>query len=220
MSLLGLRLRQRRRLLQLNQADVAGQSSASFLSKVENGVTSPSLRNLELWSEKLQTTCGELMGDHILLEAAKLSILDQKQCHSYLDQLPETTLSQFLRDLSSSASSLSSPLPPRPKDPELLYLYAKVLLNLGMLQDAQNLVEELLAQNIPTLWRVHHLALVCQIFGELGEIQKKEQAKAQMQALLADLDPKGLRQALPEAPMLRAEDLLLLQLSDLSQVIL
>ena len=115
MNLLGDRLRQRRRLLGLRQKDVAGPTSASFLSKVESGAAQPSLANLRDWADALGTTTSDLLGEHLVLEAAKHSILLTEQCLAYLDALPTSPLTNFLRELTISATSLSTPIPVRPK---------------------------------------------------------------------------------------------------------
>src|SRR5690554_2025792 len=106
MKLLGSRLRQRRRQMKLRQRDVASEGSASFLSKVENGAVYPSLNNLRDWSQTLGTTSGDLMGDSLVLEAAKHSILVPEKCHNYLNQLPNCFFTSFLRELTTSATSL------------------------------------------------------------------------------------------------------------------
>lgn len=135
MELLGARLRQRRRQMKLRQGDVAGTHSGSFLSKVENGVAQPSLSNLRDWSEKLETTAGELLGEHLILEAAKQSLLMTRKCHSYLDRLRPSPTTHFLKELSASATALSVSVPEPPCDPELQHLTAKVLLHRGMVQE-------------------------------------------------------------------------------------
>lgn len=220
MKLLGSRIRQRRRALHLHQADVVGPNSSSFLSKVENGSAYPSLKNLQEWSQKLQTTAGDLLGDHLILEAAKQSILLTKQCHRYLQFLPVTPLTIFLQDLSTCASSISSPLPDMPEDPELLYLYGQVLIQRGMLLEARDLSEEVLNRNLPTLWRFYHLSLVCQIYGELGENEKKGKTQGIIQSILKDLDHKTLLQFLPEPELICSHDLELLRISSVVQDLL
>ena len=63
---------------------------------------------------ELSSTAADLIGDHLVLEAAKESILLTEKCHAYLRRLPATSLTSFLRDLSASASALSIPVPQPP----------------------------------------------------------------------------------------------------------
>ena len=217
MELLGSRLRWRRRQMKLRQGDIAGAHSGSFLSKVENGAAQPSLSNLRDWSDKLETTAGELLGDHLILEAAKQSILLTEKCHTYLDQLRPSTTACFLKELSSSATALSVSVPDPPCDPELQYLTAKVLLHRGMMQEAKNMVERALPLTFSPLLRIRHLFLLCQICGELAETSAKEEVKDALHSALSELDHHELLQKLPNADALSTSDLELLTLSALIQ---
>ncbi len=213
MEALGSRLRQRRRQMRLHQRDVAGKNSASFLSKVETGVAYPSLKNLTEWSVALHTTIGDLLGDQLLLEAAKQTILLTDRCHSYLDNLADTMITKFLRELSTSASSVSTPVPRPPQDPELQYLTARVLIHRGLIQEAKGLVSTTLALTLDPLWRIYHLSLLCQIHEELSEDLQKREIKDELQSLLSSLDYHTLLHALPEGESLTLADLELLKLS-------
>lgn len=212
MRLLGSRLRQRRRQLKLHQKDVAGEQSASFLSKVENGAAHPSLKTLREWSQVLHTNPGHLMGDHLILEAAKYCILLTEKCHGYLDYLPVTLLTTFLRELSSSASSLSIRVPDPPPDPELQYLTAKVLLKRGMIQEAKEMAEGSLAQPCSPFIRIQYLSLLCLIYDELAEGTRRRQAQDDLRSALLELDHKKLVHKLPDADTLCVDDLNLLKL--------
>lgn len=213
MNLLGSRLRQRRRQMRLNQRDVAGENSASFLSKVENGVAFPSFKNLRDWSQVLDTTLGDLLGDHLVLEAAKQTILVTDKCHGYLDLLPETKTTNFLRELSTSATSLSTPVPEPPADPEFQYLTAKVLRQRGLLEEAKALVLTVLASCQVSLWRIYHLSLLCQIHSELSEPLEQSLAEDELKNLLASLDQHDLLRTLPDGEALTKGDLDLLRIS-------
>lgn len=217
MELLGARLRWRRRQLKLRQGDIVGTHSGSFLSKVENGVAQPSLSSLRDWSEKLETTAGELLGDHLVLEAAKQCILLTEKCHLYLDHLDPSPTTRFLKELSSSATALSVPVPDPPCDPELQCLAARVLLHRGMIQEAKNMVERALPFTFTPLLRIRHLLLLCQICGELAETSTKEEAKNALHSTLSELDHYELLQELPDAEALSASDMELLTLSALVQ---
>ena len=173
MELLGARIRHRRRQLKLKQSDVSGSNSASFLSKVENGSADPSLNSLRDWSEKLGVPAAELLGDHLLLEAAKHSILHPEICNRYLDKLKATPATCFLKKLSASAAALSIAVPEPPADPELQFLTAQVLRRRGMLQEAGELAERAIAYTYSPLLRISYLSLLCQIYGELDEAAKQ-----------------------------------------------
>lgn len=215
MSLLGLRLRQRRKQMRLRQKDIAGGSS-SFLSKVESGTATPSLANLTDWSNKLNTPAGELLGDHLVLEAAKQSILLTEKCLAFLDHLPSSNLTTFLRQLSISATSLSTPVPKPPQEPELQYLTTKVLLHRGMIIEAKELVIKALSAD-HFLWRIHHLSLLCLIYEKLSETEKHKQAKEELLLSLQELDYDKLLHTLPDAEAVSIVDLDLLKLSALLQ---
>lgn len=213
MELLGARLRWRRRQLKLRQGDIVGTHSGSFLSKVENGVAQPSLSSLRDWSEKLETTAGELLGDHLVLEAAKQCILLTEKCHLYLDHLDPSPTTRFLKELSSSATALSVPVPDPPCDPELQHLTAKVLLHRGMVQEAKEIAERTLPLTFAPLLRIHHLFLLCQIYRELAETSGEEEVKDAVRAALLELDHYELLHKLPDAEALSANDLNLLTVS-------
>lgn len=215
MELLGSRLRQRRRQMKFRQRDVASENSASFLSKVEKGVAQPSLKNLRDWSNALQTTSADLLGDHLILEAAKQSILLMEKCHSYLDRLQLSPLTVFLRDLSTSANALSISVPEPPPDPELEYLTAKVLLHRGMILEAEEMSKRSLSRSYSPLLRISHLSLLCLIYQELAEPIKERQTKANLRQVILELDYNMLLHILPEADVLSADDLELLRLSAL-----
>jgi len=215
MSLLGARLRLRRRQLGLRQKDVAGADSASFLSKVENGAAQPSLANLRDWAAVLNTTAGELLGDQLALEAAKHTILLTDKCLTYLDQLPASSLASFLRQLTSSATSLSTPVPAPPEDPSLEYLTAKVHLHRGEAERAETLLLKALTRIRTAPWRIFHLSLLCQIYERLSEAAKKREVLAELQTALAQLDYEELLSSLPEPEFLSSLELDLLKLGAL-----
>ena len=217
MQLLGSRLKQRRRQLRMRQGDVAGTASASFLSKVENGVATPSLGNLRDWSQQLQTSTADLLGDHLILEAAKHCILLTEKCHHYLDQLPPSPITLFLRDLSTCATALSAPVPIAPPDPELQYLTARVLWHRGMPQEGKALAERGLANTLDPFLRIRYFSLLCLIYGELHELTKKEESLEHLRMTIQELDHDILLHQLPEADALNFSDLRLLTLSALVQ---
>lgn len=219
MELLGARIRHRRRQLKLRQSDVSGSNSASFLSKVENGSADPSLNSLRDWSEKLGVPAAELLGDHLLLEAAKHSILHPEICNRYLDKLKATPATCFLKKLSASAAALSIAVPEPPADPELQFLTAQVLRRRGMLQEAGELAERAIAYTYSPLLRISYLSLLCQIYGELDEAAKQKEVKEKLSLALVDLDHNTLLQNLPDPEAISTEDLALVTLSALIQTI-
>ena len=219
MELLGARIRHRRRQLKLRQSDVSGSNSASFLSKVENGSADPSLNSLRDWSEKLGVPAAELLGDHLLLEAAKHSILHPEICNRYLDKLKATPATCFLKKLSASATALSIAVPEPPADPELQFLTAQVLRRRGMLQEAGELAERAIAYTYSPLLRISYLSLLCQIYGELDEAAKQKEVKEKLSLALVDLDHNTLLQNLPDPEAISTEDLALVTLSALIQTI-
>lgn len=215
MNLLGARLRQRRRQLGLRQKDVAGESSASFLSKAESGAAQPSLANLRDWADALGTTTSDLLGEHLVLEAAKHSILLTEQCLAYLDALPTSPLTNFLRELTISATSLSTPIPVPPQDPCLEYLTALVHLHRGTPHQAEEVLLQTLTRARTAPWRIFHLSLLCQIYAALSEPAKHRKASDDLRAALAELNHQQLLHTLPEAHLLSTWDLDLLKLSSL-----
>lgn len=217
MRLLGSRLRHRRRLMMLRQSDVAGKNSASFLSKVESGTANPSLNSLREWSKTLETSAAELIGDDLMLEAAKHSILLPERCSHYLDQLDSTPATAFLKELSASATSLSTPVPRPPNDPELQYLTAKVLHHRGVLQEAKKLAEKALYNADSPLLRISCLSLLCLIYGELAETEKQNETKDKLHTVVHELDYTNLLYILPDAEAISRKDLELLTLSALIQ---
>ncbi len=213
MKLLGSRLRQRRRQMGLQQKEVALQNSASFLSKVETGAAHPSLATLRGWAATLQTTPTDLLGEDLALEAAKQTILITHKCHAYLDQLPQTCLTDFLRKLSTSATSLSIPVPAPPQNPELHYLTAKVLDHKGLSVQAAELLESSLTRWRSPLWCIYYLSLLCQVYDKLSETAKKKRTEKALQNHIAALDPHKLMATLPNSPSITNDDLDLLRLS-------
>ncbi len=203
--------------MQMRQGDVASAESASFLSKVENGVAQPSLSSLRDWSEKLETTASDLLGEHLILEAAKQSLLLTKKCHRYLEHLRPSPTTYFLKELSASATALSISVPDPPCDPELQHLTAKVLLHRGMVQEAKDMAERSLPFTFAPLLRIHHLFLLCQIYRELAETSGEEEVKDEVRAALLELDHHELLHKLPDAEALSANDLDLLTVSALIQ---
>lgn len=211
-NLLGSRLRHRRRRMRLQQKDVAAQNSASFLSKVETGAAYPSLQTLHDWAKALATTPGDLLGDNLVLEAAKYTILLTNKCHAYLDLLPATTVTRFLRELSTSATSLSTAVPTPPEDPELQFLTAQVLDHRGATIQAASLLEAGLIKWHSPLWCIYYLSLLCQVYDKLSETTKKKQAKKELRAHISKLDPKQVLYSLPQGANLTHGELQLLQL--------
>ncbi len=212
MSLLGARLRQRRRQLGLRQRDVTGDDCASFLSKVENGAALPSLNSLRQWAAVLSTTAGDLLGDHLVLEAAKHSILLTDQCLTYLDQLPPSSLTEFLRQLTTSATALSVPVPDPPPDPSLEHLTALVHLHRGEAQAAEAVLLSTLARARSAPWRIFHLSLLCLIYEGLSEPGKKQKAQEDLRSSLAELDHDQLLRSLSEPHLLSPVELDLIKL--------
>lgn len=217
MELLGSRLRRRRRNMRQRQADIAGPHSASFLSKVENGIAQPSLDNLNKWSERLQTTVSELLGDHLVMDAAKQSILLTDKCHGYLDHLQPSPVTTFLRELSTSATYLSVPVPDPPEDQELEYLTAVVLFHRGMFQEAREMGEKVLALAYVPLLRIRCLSLLCLIYGELAELEDKRRCEEGLRSALSSLDYNTLLFHLPDADSLSTGDLDLLLLGEAAE---
>ena len=172
MQYLGSRIRYRRRQMRLNQKQMANQNSASFVSKVETGQALPSLSVLADWSNILETSIGELIGDNLLWEAAALTVLHPEKCHHYLALLPKTPIRQYLEDLSASASSLSTPVPKPPPYPILQYSAAKVLLHRGEMEQAAALCQQALTISDP-VWRIRNLALLSQVWSRLGRLTKQ-----------------------------------------------
>lgn len=128
MELLGRRIRARRRQLRLTQKDLATATTSSFISRIERGKDFPSLQVLRTIAQSLLLTAGELLGDHLLLEAAKLSVLDAEQCQLYLNHLPETSITRYLASLTACSQNASKPIPSPPPDPEMHFLAALVAL--------------------------------------------------------------------------------------------
>jgi transcriptional regulator with XRE-family HTH domain len=212
--MLASRLKQRRRLLHLHQRDVtSGKISSSFLSKVENGSAYPSLRTLRKLAETLDTTKSDLLGDGLVLEAAKATILLTDKCHSYLANLPDTATTRFLRDLSTSATSLSTPVPVPPENVELQYLTAKLLVHRGDLSDAKFLLFQALDNTRNILWRIYLLSLLCQVHEELDEEQLQRKAVKELMQLLRKLDHHNLAANLPDGTQINSSDLDLIKLS-------
>ncbi len=217
MGLLGSRLRRRRQNMQQRLSDVAGLGSVSFLSKVENGVAQPSLGTLNKWSERLQTTVGELLGDHLILDAAKQSILLTEKCHSYLDYLQPSAEVRFLGELSASATRLSMPVPDPPDDRELEYITAVVLRHRGMFQEARVLSEKVLTHAYAPLLRMRCLSLLCLIYGELAEPDSKKKCEEDLRRALLELDYNTLLHCLPDADALSTPHLGLLLLGEVAE---
>ena len=213
MNVLGCRLRYRRRAMGLTQKEVAGQNSASFLSKVETGTVEPSLKTLRDWALLLDTTVSSLIGDELILKAAKLSILEPSKCHFYLALLPTSPQIEFLRRLSTSARSLSTEVPIAPQDPELMYLTARVFLQRGSPTQAESMAQAALALTNSPLWSIYCLTLLCQVYDKLSEPEQKKQTEQQLQKLLSSLDPEELFHTFPEDAAIPEEDIQLLQLS-------
>ncbi len=216
MKILATRLRQRRRQLRLNQKDVAKTGSSSLLSKVETGTSQPSLKTLQEWALALKTTTADLIGDQLLLEAAKQTILATEKCHSYLSFLPETAATNFLKELSLSATSFTTPVPEPPADPELQYLAAKVHLHKGTPVKAAKLAQRALSQDVSQLWRIYHLTLLCQVYEQLSEPEKRREVEKELRATV---NRQKADANLPPAAELTQTDLDQLKLGSLLQVI-
>ena len=99
------------------------------------------------------------------------SILHTEKCLSYLDQLPPSPLTAFLRELTTSASSLRTPVPEPPQIPFLEYLTARVQLLRGAAQNAEEFLIASLARAIAAPWLIQPLSLLCHIYGELSETE-------------------------------------------------
>ena len=123
MTLLGQRLRTRRRQLGYTQKDLATSTTGSFISRIERGHDLPSLHVLAELAAHLDSTSGELIGDLLVLEAAKLSVLIPQKCRVYLNELPSTSITQYLARLTTSIQK-REPIPEPPQDPEMHFLAA------------------------------------------------------------------------------------------------
>lgn len=213
MKLLGQRIRRRRRNLLLHQKDVVGKDCASFLSKVENGVTYPSVKNLKDWSKSLKTTPSELMGDHLLLEAAKHTILLPKKCEEYLNRLPLDEVTSFLRTLSASVVSVSIPVPEPPEDAEMQYLTAQVYLKKNLPQNALHLVNQALNNGKHPLLHIKLLHLLYRIYEKLSLSKEMEKSYEELLSYLETFSYYKVIQDLPAADAITTLDLDLLKLS-------
>ena len=218
MQYLGSRIRYRRRQMRLSQKQMALQNSASFVSKVETGQALPSLSILAEWSNTLETPISELIGDHLLWEAAALTVLHPEKCRRYLTYLPQTPIRQYIEDLSTCAVSLSIPVPKPPPHPCLQYSAAKVLLHRGEMEQAAALCQQALTASDP-VWRIRHLALLSQIWTKLGKTDKAKAVRSQFLTVLGELDTERLTAQLPEGDRLTNHDLELVKLSLLWEII-
>ncbi len=215
MNLLGIRLRQRRRQLRLLQREVAGSDSASFLSKVENGAAYPSLKSLQNWAERLNTTSEELLGGLLLWEAAKHTVLLTEKCLGYLEYLPGSDRTTFLRKLAASAGSLSCPVPEPPQDPELQYLTAVVLLKRRQIPQAKSTVLKALAFTISPFRQILLLSLLCRIYQALNKTKERQNTEEKLRLALKTLNYQELLERLPPANSVTYADLALLKFSAL-----
>lgn len=211
--MLGQRLRQIRRRLTLHQKQITETTSPSLLSKVETGKAQPSLESLRRWAVVLETTLGDILGDQLVLEAAKQTILITDKCHEYLAQLERTSVTEFLHKLSTCATSLATPVPTAPPDPELAYLTARVFIKRGEIRKAAECLESALNRCNSPLWRIHILFLLCQVYDTLSDPKQKRRTKKELSDHLAALDPEQLTEGLPPAECLNSSDLELLRLS-------
>jgi transcriptional regulator with XRE-family HTH domain len=125
MKLLGKRIRARRRQLRLTQRDIATAATSSFISRIERGHDLPSLEVLHAMAQHLQLTMAELLGDQLLLEAAKLTVLNPARCLAYLEYLPDTSITRFLECLTESVRNPLRPVSP-PPNYEMHFLAARV----------------------------------------------------------------------------------------------
>lgn len=135
MSLLGRRLKTRRRQYRLTQQQLAISTTASFISRVERGHDLPSIQVLSELAASLDTTAGELLGDILVLEAAKLTILNPNRCCMYLQELPSTSITRYLASLTTSVQK-KSPVPPPPQHPEMHFLAALAYASRGEITQA------------------------------------------------------------------------------------
>ncbi len=213
MQLIGKRIRNFRRSLLMNQKDIAGKRCTSFISRIENGVSIPSLKNLKEWSGLLRTTSSELIGDQVLLDIAKGTILQPEKCQEYLQHLPENETTTFIKNLSASVRSVSTPVPEPPQDAELQYLTAQVHLKKGFPHKALDLTNQALQGGKHPITHIRLLYLSYRIYEILGESHKMQEASESLHSYLKEYSYNKIIQNLPDPETVTSYDVDLFKLS-------
>lgn len=141
MHLLCQRLKVRRKQRRLTQKHLAVTTTPSFISRIERGRDLPSLTGLRKMAAALDTTMGDLLGDLLVLEAAKLTILQPQHCLTYLKELPPTSITRYLASLTTSVQRGSS-VPTPPPNAEMHFLAALVHTSRGDTPEALKLIHK------------------------------------------------------------------------------
>ncbi len=196
MNLLGRRLRIRRRQLGYTQEQLAESTTGSFISRVERGHDLPSLLVLKELAGRLETTTGELLGDLLALEAAKLSILIPRLCFTYLEELPPTSITQYLALLTTSVQK-GSTVPAPPLDAELHFLAALVHTERVDFRNAVRLIETGLEISTAKPLTERRLTLLRRLLTKESKVNDKtllvsRKLLNQLQDIAASLPPPDL----------------------------
>jgi len=182
--MIGHNIRQRRKKLKLSQQDVAqGDWTRSYISQIERGHIQPSLETLTKIAIKLDTTVADSVGDQLLLQKAKATVLYPQICKQFLAKLPRTTTTIFLDQLTNSLLSnntLDCQLPP---NPELYYLTARVLIFQKNYPLACRILEDGL-RIFDVYWRILFLVQLCTLYELLEKPEQLAQAKQQIKNIM------------------------------------
>lgn len=184
---LGNTIRRRRKKLRISQQELANDNwSRSYISQIESNRVQPSLENLSIIANKLDTTISDLIGDQLLLEKAKATIFYPTICKKYLAQLPETPTTIFLYQLTNSLQTnnyLNYQIPP---SAELYYLTARVHIfqqnydkALQVLLDGQKFLD--------SYWKILFLTKICQVYDKLAKKEELNAAQEQLRNLLKSI---------------------------------
>lgn len=186
-NVVGKRIRIRRKITRQRQADLAdGKWTRSFVSKLESGKATPSLAHLTDIAQTLDTTCSDLIGDHLFLTAAELLIESPQACLTYLNFVPSGETALYIRYLALCVQNASPPTKPVPRRGAMYYLTAQVCISQG----AHAAAEECCLSGISfssITWRIRLLLLLSQIYRKLNNFSELASTKRKLRTEIDSL---------------------------------
>lgn len=190
--MIGQKIRLRRKQMRLSQQELAGETwTRSYVSQIELGKVIPPLETLQKLADRLDTTVGDLIGDHHLLRAAKATLFYPKLCSNYLDRLPDLPTTRVLRHLVDCLVSGDAPTLEIPPSPELHYMAAKVLFKQKRFQDAVTAVQRGLRYS-SAYWKLRLLLLQLDAYQAMEDRDAYDSTQEQLESMFGKREVEDL----------------------------
>ncbi len=190
--MIGQKIRLRRKQMRLSQQELAGETwTRSYVSQIELGKVIPPFETMQKLAQRLDTTVGDLIGDHHLLRAAKATLFYPKLCLNYLERLPDLPTTQVLRHLVDCLLNGNAPSMEIPPSPELHYMTAKVFFKQRRFLETVDTVQQGLRYS-SAYWKLRLLLLQLDAYQALGDRDAYSETQDQLESMFGKREVEDL----------------------------